>query len=431
MPHSIQAEQVVLGTLMTDNQTWYLVCNKVQGADFYQLKHQLIFMAIKGLAEQHQPFDAIALSKKLDAKGELENGGSFSYLAMLEKQPFDKNNIVASANVVRYWSIARQLIDVGGVIKNIGHHDLCCLLEYAEFFIAGIDSREYQGQRGLIPIKSILAITMDKIESLHESDAGPMSTKTGFTDLDNIIFGLQPGSLTVVAGRPSMEIAAFVMNISENIAFQEKKPIAIFSMDTPLTLFGMRILSSVGRIGLKKIMTGNLEVGDWKRMSLAIELLMETTFFIDDTPSLTLAEIHFRATRLAHEQSQLGLLVIDYLELMHLPNQDKPETHFSEILGGLKALARQMNVPIIVLSRLNCNLERRPNKRPLISDLNEPDVIEQDADLIMFVYRDEVYNENSPDKGTAEIIIGKPAYSPRTVELKFLEPFKRFESFSV
>ena len=435
-PHSIQAEQSVLGGLMLDNQTWDSVADKIIEEDFYRRDHKLIFRAIAQLADKQDPFDVITLSETLESIGELQNVGGLAYLGTLVKDTPSAANIVAYANIVRDRSVLRQLIHVGTDISDSAYNpegrETADLLENAERRVFEIAEQRQRGQGGFSSIKSLLAKAVDKIETLYELDGNITGASTGFTDLDEKTSGLQPSDLIIVAGRPSMGKTTIAMNMAENVALKSGMPVAVFSMEMPGEALAMRMMSSLGRIDQHKVRTGKLDDDDWPRLTSAINLLAETKLFIDDTPALTPTEVRSRARRLTREHGQLGLIVLDYLQLMQSPSSgDNRVQQISDISRGLKALAKELNVPVIALSQLNRNLEQRPNKRPVMSDLRESGAIEQDADLIIFVYRDEVYNEDSPDKGIAEVIIGKQRNGPLgTVRLTFLGQYTRFENFA-
>lgn len=435
-PNSIQAEQSVLGGLMLDNQTWDSVADKIVETDFYRKDHRLIFRAITQLAEKQIPFDVVTLSEALEATGELENAGGLAYLGMLAKDTPSAANIVAYANIVRDRSVLRQLIHVGTTISDSAFNpegrDTAELLENAERQVFEIAEQKQRGQGGFLPIKSLLATAVDKIETLFEQEGNITGASTGFNDFDEMTSGLQPSDLIIVAGRPSMGKTTIAMNMAENIAIKGDKPVAVFSMEMPGDSLAMRMMSSLGRIDQHKVRTGKLDDDEWPRLTSAINLLAETKLFIDDTPALTPTEVRSRARRLVREHGPLGLIVLDYLQLMQSPaSGDNRVQQISDISRGLKALAKELNVPVIALSQLNRNLEQRPNKRPVMSDLRESGGIEQDADLIVFVYRDEVYNPDSPEKGIAEIIIGKQRNGPiGTVRLTFLGQYTRFENYA-
>jgi len=435
-PNSIQAEQSVLGGLMLDNQTWDSVADKVTADDFYRKDHRLIFRTIENLADKQIPFDVITISEALEAIGELDNAGGLAYLGMLAKDTPSAANIVSYANIVRDRSVLRQLIHIGTDISdsafNTEGRDTAELLENAEREVFRIAEQRQKGQSGFQPIKSLLAKAVDRIEVMFAQEGSVTGASTGFTDLDRLTSGLQPADLIIVAGRPSMGKTTIAMNMAENIAIKSRMPVAVFSMEMPGDALAMRMMSSLGRIDQHKVRTGKLEDDDWPRLTSAMSLLAETKLFIDDTPALTPTEVRSRARRLVREHGPLGLVVLDYLQLMQSPSSgDNRVQQISDISRGLKALAKELNVPVIALSQLNRNLEQRPNKRPMMSDLRESGAIEQDADLILFVYRDEVYNEDSPDKGIAELIIGKQRNGPLgTVRLTFLGQYTRFESYA-
>jgi replicative DNA helicase len=436
-PNSIQAEQSVLGGLLLDNQTWDTIADKVVEKDFYRRSHQLIFKKIEELAEKQIPFDVITLSDALKTVDELDNAGGLSYLIMLAKDTPSAANIVAYANIVRDRSVLRQLIHIGTEISNSAFNtegrDSSEILENAERQVFQIAEQRQKGQAGgFIAIKALLAQAVDKIDALFGQEGSITGESTGFADLDVLTAGLQPADLIIVAGRPSMGKTTIAMNIAENVALKSNKPVAVFSMEMPGDSLAMRMMSSLGRIDQNKVRTGKLDDDDWPRLTSAINILASTQLFIDDSPALSPTEVRARARRLAREHGQLGLIVVDYLQLMQSPSSgDNRVQQISDISRGLKALAKELNVPVIALSQLNRNLEQRPNKRPVMSDLRDSGAIEQDADLIMFVYRDEVYDENSPDKGIAELIIGKQRNGPLgTVRLTFLGQYTKFESFS-
>jgi len=436
-PHSIQAEQSVLGGLMLDNQTWDSVADKVIAEDFYRKDHRLIFTTIELLAEKQDPFDVITLSESLDGIGELQSVGGLAYLGTLAKDTPSAANIVAYANIVRDRSVLRQLIHIGTEISdsafNTEGRDTSELLEQAERDVFKIAEQRQRGQEGgFKSIKNLLATAVDKIETLYEQEGSITGESTGFNDFDDLTSGLQPADLIIVAGRPSMGKTTIAMNMAENVAISSGKPVAVFSMEMPGDSLAMRMMSSLGRIDQNKVRTGKLDDDEWPRLTSAINMLAETKLFIDDTPALTPTEVRARCRRLVREHGPLGLIVLDYLQLMQSPSSGENRVQqISDISRGLKALAKELNVPVVALSQLNRNLEQRPNKRPVMSDLRETGAIEQDADLIVFVYRDEVYNEDSPDKGTAEVIIGKQRNGPLgTVRLTFLGQFTKFENFA-
>lgn len=432
-PHSIEAEQSVLGGLMLDNNAWDKIAETVNEDDFYRRDHRQIFHAIAQLVEQQSPYDVVTLSEWLDKRTELEKVGGLAYLGHLAKNTPSAANIIAYAKIVRERSILRQLISVGNDIAGSCYQTEGRkseeLLDNAEKLVFQIAEKGARGRRDFVSIKDLLVKAVDKIDMLFQQDNPITGLPTGFSDFDDMTSGLQPADMVIVAGRPSMGKTTFAMNIAENVAIKTDMPVAIFSMEMPGEQLAMRLLSSLGRIDQHRVRTGKLDDDDWPRLTSAVGLLAEAKMFIDDTPALTPNDLRARARRLAREHG-LGLIVIDYLQLMQVSgSRENRVNEISEISRSLKGLAKELNVPVIALSQLNRSLEQRPNKRPVMSDLRESGAIEQDADVIVFIYRDEVYNQDSPDKGTAEIIIGKQRNGPiGTVRLTFLGQYTRFEN---
>lgn len=433
-PHSIEAEQSVLGGLMLDNQAWDRIIEIIHEQDFYRPEHRLIFQVMFDLANRNNPFDVLTLAEALKAKSQLDAVGGEIYLFELAKNTPSAANIDAYAEIVRERSVFRQLISISGEIaesafKPEGRRSLE-LVDEAERKIFAIAE---QGDRNQGPtiIKALLGKAVDRIDVLFHSSEPITGLATGYNDLDEMTSGLQPADLVVVAGRPSMGKTSFAMNIAEHAAIKGDKPILIFSMEMPSESLAMRMLSSLGRIDQHNIRTGKLHDEDWPRITSAVAMLSETKMLIDDSAGLSPVELRARARRVAKEHGQLGLIVIDYLQLMQMQGFKENRTaEISEISRSLKSLAKELNVPVIALSQLNRGLEQRSDKRPVMSDLRESGAIEQDADLILFIYRDEVYNENSPDKGTAEVIIAKQRNGPiGKVRLTFLGKYTRFENF--
>ncbi len=433
-PHSIQGEQSVLGGLMLDNRAWDQVADRVAERDFYRREHQLIFKAVAALAERGQPFDVVTLSEELERYDALTEAGGLSYLGTLAKDTPSAANIRAYADIVRERSVMRQLISVGTEIADSGFQpegrDSQALLDEAEAKVFRIAEQHTRGE-GFESIKSLLTKAVDRIETLFQKDEPITGLGSGFTDFDQMTSGLQPADLIIVAGRPSMGKTTFAMNVAENVAIQSQVPVAVFSMEMPGESLAMRMMSSLGRIDQHRVRTGKLEDDEWPRLTSAVSILAEAPLFIDDTPALSPIELRARARRLKREHGGLGLIVIDYLQLMQAPGQGENRTNeISAISRGLKSLAKELEVPVIALSQLNRSLEQRTNKRPIMSDLRESGAIEQDADLVVFIYRDEVYNEDSQDKGSAEIIIGKQRNGPiGTVRMTFLGQYTKFENY--
>ncbi|MDM8548344.1 replicative DNA helicase [Candidatus Venteria ishoeyi] len=574
-PHSIEAEQSVLGGLMLDNEAWIQIADRITEQDFYRRDHQLIFNAIHQLLDDEKPCDVVTLSEWLEQNNQLDAAGDLLYLGTLAKNTPSAANIGAYADIVRERSVLRQLIQTGTQITNNAFQtegrSIAELLDEAESLVFAI-AEQGKRQGGFVAIKQLLAEAVDKIDTLFHQDNAITGISTGYADFDEKTSGLQPSDMVIVAGRPSMGKTSYAINIAEHVAIHEQMPVAVFSMEMPGEQLAMRLMSSLGRIDQHKVRTGKLDDDDWPRLTSAISMLAETPLFIDDTPALSPTELRARSRRLMREHGQLGLIVIDYLQLMQVPGKhDNRTSEVSEISRSLKALAKELNVPVMALSQLNRGLEQRPNKRPIMSDLREcvtaetkvvlsngqrvpikelvgtqpelytlneagkfittksdkvwkvghkpvykvhlasgksirataehrlmtdlswkkikdiqvgnqialaPELpgqanndlfwdqvvlieadgeedvydlsvpvyenwladgivshnsgaIEQDADLIVFIYRDEVYNEDSEAKGTAEIIIAKQRNGPiGTVRLAFLGQYTRFENFT-
>lgn len=433
-PHSVEAEQSVLGGLMLDNETWTEVSERLVAADFYRRDHQLIFEAIANLANESKPCDVVTVAEWLEHHGELQAVGGLQMLAQLVDDTPSAANIVAYADIVRERAVLRDLIRAGSGIAERGYQpegrSTDELLDIAEREVFEIADRESRNRRTVRGIKELLADAVDRIDLLFKSDSPITGVSTGFADFDEMTSGLQRSDLVIVAGRPSMGKTAFAVNIAEHAAIRDKLPVAIFSMEMPGEQLAMRMMSSLGRIDQHRVRTGRLKDDDWPRLTSAVGMLSEVKLFIDDTPGLSPSDLRARCRRIKREHD-LGLVVVDYLQLMRLPAAaENRATEISEISRSLKILAKELNVPVLALSQLNRSLEQRPNKRPVMSDLRESGAIEQDADVIVFIYRDEVYNDESPDKGIAEIIIGKQRNGPiGTVRLTFLGQYTRFESF--
>ena len=433
-PHSVEAEQAVIGGLLLDNRAWEQIADRVAEGDFYRNDHRIIFRAIRSLEEKSQPFDAVTLSEWMGKHGELEDAGGLAYLGRLAKETPTAANIVAYADIVRERSVLRQLIAVGTDIAGSGYEtdgrSSRELLEEAEKRVFEIAEQDMRGRGGFQDIKDLLTKTVEQIDYLFQSEGTVTGIPTGFDKFDESTTGLHGGELIIVAGRPSMGKTTFAMNIAENAAIGSKTPVAVFSMEMPGEQLSMRMISSLGRIDQHHIRTGQLTDEDWPRITSAVHMLSEARLFIDDTPAMSPGEVRARARRLKRKHG-LGLIVIDYLQLMQVPGaSENRATEISEISRGLKAIAKELDVPVIALSQLNRSLEQRTDKRPIMSDLRESGAIEQDADLIVFIYRDEVYNDDSPDKGTAEIIIAKQRNGPigKSV-LTFLGKYTKFENY--
>ena len=437
-PHSVQAEQSVLGGLMLDNTSWDQVADRVGPEDFYRREHRLIYEAVATLAEEVKPFDVVTLAEELERQGELDTVGGMPYLGALANDTPSAANIRAYADIVREHSVVRQLIRVGTEIADSGFRPegraSTELLDDAERRVFQIAEQRSRGGSGFEPAKKLVTKALDRIETLFQQEGAITGISTGFSDLDDMTSGLQRSDLVIVAGRPSMGKTTFAMNIAENVALKTRLPVAVFSMEMPGEQLAMRMMASLGRVDQQRVRTGKLLEDEWPRLTSAVSLLAEAPLFVDDSPALTPTELRARARRLSRESnSKLGLIVIDYLQLMQAPGVKENRTaEISLISRSLKSLAKELDVPVIALSQLNRNLEQRPNKRPVMSDLRESGSIEQDADVVVFIYRDEVYNPNIPeeDKGKAEIILGKQRNGPiGTVNLTFLGQYTKFENF--
>jgi replicative DNA helicase len=434
-PHSIEAEQSVLGGLLLSPDGWDVVAGVVVDADFYRPDHRLIFRQIARLAEASEPVDVITLADKLDARGELASAGGLPYLAELAQNTPSASNIRAYAQVVKERASLRRLIEAAQEIAESGFNPegrtSDQLVDEAERRIMQISEQgpKAGGPQGVNPL---LQAALGRIEELFNSGGEITGLSTGFKDLDGMTSGLQPSDLVIVAGRPSMGKTSFAMNLVEHAVLHQQQPILVFSMEMPADSLIIRMLSSIGRIDQTRIRNGKLEQEDWPKLSTAVSKLKDVPLYIDDTAALTPTEVRSRSRRVAREHGQLGMIMVDYLQLMQVAGSSEGRTaEISEISRSLKAIAKEFKCPVVALSQLNRALENRPNKRPVNSDLRESGAIEQDADVIMFIYRDEVYNEESPDKGIAEIIIGKQRNGPIGIcRLAFIGQFTRFENLA-
>jgi replicative DNA helicase len=434
-PQAQEAEQSVLGGLLIDSRRWDEITETVNAEDFYARPHREIFSAIHALHEAGEAVDVVTTSEWLANNGSLEKAGGLSYLGELANNTPGTANVMAYARIVRERSVLRRLIDAASQISEKAYSpdglDIGALIDYAEKLVFDISESDRRQALGFQPLQGLLTQAVDRIEELYESDEAITGVSTGFKDLDELTAGLQRADLVVIAGRPSMGKTSLAMNIAENAAVGSKLPVAVFSMEMPGQQLAMRMLASLGRINAHRVRTGRLSQEDWPRLTSAVGLLDEAPVFIDDTPALTPLELRSRVRRLTRDKGQLGLIVVDYLQLMQTgDNSENRAVEVANITRALKVLAKESMVPVVVLSQLNRGLEQRPNKRPIMSDLRESGAIEQDADVIIFIYRDEVYNEDSSDKGTAELIVAKQRNGPiGTVRLTFLGEYTRFENY--
>ncbi|WP_029407538.1 replicative DNA helicase [Thiomicrorhabdus sp. Milos-T2] len=453
-PHSIEAEQSVLGGLMLSNDVLDDVVVIVNDGDFYTKQHQVIFEAIFELSRNNKPFDLISVVAYLSNVGLLDTAGDKSYLAELVKNTPGSANILYYSQLVRDKSILRKLIQASNEVAETAYFpqgkDIRDVLDIAEAKIMGIAEHGEGKERLYKSMDVLLESAINKIDELFNSEGSITGQETHLTKFDELTAGLQKGDLIIVAGRPSMGKTTFSMNMAENIATKNNTPVAVFSMEMPGESLAMRMISSIGRIDAGRMRTGKLAQDDWPKLNKAINVLSQAKVYIDDTPALMITELRARARRIDKDVRDLqrkeaieagvedpekvvtglGLIVVDYLQLMRgSANSENRVNEISEISRGLKALAKELNIPVIALSQLNRSLEQRPNKRPVMSDLRESGAIEQDADLIIFIYRDEVYNPDTEDKGMAEIILGKHRNgSLGTVALTFIGQYTRFEN---
>ena len=440
LPHSIEAEQAVLGGLLLDNGAWLAVSERLSEGDFYRPEHALIFRACLALANRSAPFDVLTLTDILQQQNQLQQVNGEAYLFKLAKNTPTTVNILAYADIVRERAILRKLVSVANEIANGAFYTEGRraeeLLDLAEQKVLQI-SEQGKTTYGSAPqnINKIMVQTLDRIQIRFEAKDNVTGLATGFKDLDDKTAGLQDSDFIVIAARPSIGKTSFAMNIAENAALElakknSPKAILVFSMEMSAEQLVTRMMASLGRIELQRLRTGRLRDEDWSRITSTISMFSQTKLLIDDTPALSPLDMRTRARRLAHEYEGLSLIVVDYLQLMKVPgNKDNRVVEVSEISRSLKALAKELKVPVIALSQLNRSLESRPNKRPVMSDIRESGSIEQDADLILFIYRDEVYNDNTQDKNIAEVIIGKQRNGPLgSTRLRFDGHLTRFDN---
>ena len=437
-PHSVEAEQAVLGGLLLSNQSWDRIGDLISESDFYRADHRLVWRAITKLIEENKPADVLTLSEALKITGEIQDVGGLAYLHQLASGTPSAANIRRYAEIVRERAIMRKLAEVGTTIADSAYspqgREALQLLDEAETKILEIGEKGGRSSESFVEMSKVLAEVMSRLDELHRNPNAVTGVATGFVDLDEQTTGLQPGDLVIVAGRPSMGKTSLALNMAEHVALELKLPVLVFSMEMGGTQLATRLLGSVGKVDAQRLRTGRLDPGDWDRLGTALGKLNEAPLLIDETAALNPLELRARARRKKREYGGLGLIIVDYLQLMQgsdSGNNENRATEISEISRGLKAMAKELSCPVVALSQLNRSLEQRPNKRPVMSDLRESGAIEQDADVILFVYRDEVYNEDSPDKGIAEIIIGKQRNGPiGTVKLTFLGKHTRFENYS-
>jgi len=435
-PQSVEAEQAVLGGLMLAPEAFDRIADQLNDADFYRRDHQLIYRAIRELAEKNKPYDAVTLGEWFESMGLSEQVAGGAYLIELATTTPSAANITAYAEIVRDKAVLRQLIEVGTGIVNDGFQpdgrDSSEILASAEQQVFAIAEAGARGRTDFTPVNKALSEAFDVLQTRYANGGGITGLPTGYTEFDEMTAGLQPTDLLILAARPSMGKTTLALNMAEYAAMKTRKAVAVFSMEMSASQLALRLISSVGRVNATRLRTGQLEDEDWSRVTSAIRMLREVKIFIDDTPALSPEVLRAKSRRLKREHD-LGLIVIDYLQLMAVPgNSENRATEISEISRSLKGLAKELNVPVIALSQLNRSLETRADKRPVMADLRESGAIEQDADVIVFIYRDDYYNkENSPDKGLAEVIIGKQRNGPTgSLKLKFFGEYTRFDNLS-
>ncbi|MBK7016828.1 MAG: replicative DNA helicase [Sulfuritalea sp.] len=435
-PHSIEAEQSLIGGLLIDNAAWDRIGDVVRETDFYRDDHRRIFRHIGKLIQNGRPADVVTVYESIEASNEVDQTGGLGYLGEIANATPSAANIRRYAEIVRERGILRQLVTVGDEIAgnalNPAGREVKALLDEAEQKIFRIAEAGNRNNAGFVAIQPLLGEVVERMETLlaRDNPSDITGVATGFVDLDKMTSGLQPGDMIVVAGRPSMGKTAFAMNIAEHVGVDQRLPVAIFSLEMSGPQLATRFLSSVGRIDQSKLRTGRLTDDEWDRMTVALGKLHEAPIHIDETGAINSTDLRARARRLHRQFGKLGLIVIDYLQLMSA-NRDNENraTEISEISRSIKALAKELQVPIIALSQLSRKVEERNDKRPLMSDLRESGAIEQDADIILMMYREEYYKPDTQDKGTAEAIIGKHRNGPvGTVRLTFLGEYTRFEN---
>ncbi|MBV2234748.1 MAG: replicative DNA helicase [Sterolibacterium sp.] len=434
-PHSVEAEQSLIGGLLLDNSAWDRIIGIISDADFYRDDHRRIFRHIRRLVEENKPADVVTVFESIEKSNEVEQAGGLAYLGEIANNTPSAANIRRYAEIVHERAVLRQLVTVGDEISssalNPAGKDVRQLLDQAEQRVFEIAESGAKNTQGFVAIQPLLGQVVERIQELYDQDDPSDITgiPTGFTDLDQMTSGMQPGDMIIVAGRPSMGKTAFALNIAEYVGVDLGLPVAIFSLEMSGPQLAMRFLSSVGRLDAKNVRTGRLNDDEWDRMTVALGKLHNAPIHIDDTGAITATELRGRARRLARQfGGKLGLIVIDYLQLMS-SNKDNENraTEISEISRAIKSLAKELKVPIIALSQLSRKVEERTDKRPLMSDLRESGAIEQDADIIIMMYREEYYKKDTQDKGLAEVIIGKHRNGPTgTVKLTFLGEYTKF-----
>lgn len=436
-PHSIEAESSVLGGLLLDNRAWDRVGDVLTSSDFYRYEHRLVFDAIARLVNANRPADVITVFEELQSLAKGEECGGLQYLNALAQFVPSAGNIRRYAEIVRERGILRRLVstadEIAAAAFNTQGRAVAELLDEAEQKIFRIGEDGARMKQGFQPMEALVVKLLDDVQARSENPNDITGLRTGFVDLDRMTSGLQPGDLIILAARPSMGKSSLSINIAEHVALHEGLPVAVFSMEMGASQLAVRIVGSIGRIDQNHLRTGRLTDDEWPRLTEAIEKLRNVSLHIDETPGLTVSELRANARRLARQcGGKLGLIVVDYLQLMSVSSSMSDEnraTAVGEISRGLKMLAKELQCPLIALSQLSRGVESRSDKRPMMSDLRESGALEQDADVIMFIYRDDYYNKDSKEPGVAEVIISKQRNGPTgTVRMAFLKPLTRFES---
>lgn len=429
-PHSLEAEQSLLGALLLDNAAWERVADVISSRDFYKGNNRVIYEHIELVLAADQPADVVTVAESLTAAGVLEQAGGMEYLAGLSMNTPSAMNIRRYAELVRSKAVQRNLVRIGSELAEAALDpgaEVDFLIEGAERKI--FDLRQRRETRKATTFPQLLAKVFESIDIRSHSAHEITGLRSGFGKLDEMTAGLQNGDLVIVAGRPSMGKTALAMNIAEHVGLEEKKPVAVFSLEMADEQLVQRMLGSVGHLDQHKLRTGRLQDDDWAKLSGAMERLNGAPFIVEETMGLTITELRARARRIARENPSLGLIIVDYLQLMVVGGGESRVVEIGNISRGMKALAKELNIPVVALSQLSRAVENRVDKIPVMSDLRDSGNIEQDADVVLFIYRDEVYHEESVEKGYARVIVGKQRNGPiGRVFLRFVQEETRFES---
>jgi replicative DNA helicase len=437
-PHSIEAEQSVLGGLLLDNTAWDRAADLLSAQDFYRYEHRAIYATVSDLVANGKPADVITVFEQLQARNLHDDCGGLAYLNALAQSVPSAANIRRYSEIVRERAVLRQLVAASDEIAtsafNTQGRAVSEILDEAESKVFRIGEQGQRGQQGFQSLETLVVSLIDRVTELHDKGAQDVTgVATGYYDLDRMTAGLQPGDLIIIAGRPSMGKSSLAMNIAEHVAVHEHLPVLVFSMEMGASQLALRLVGSMGRIDQSHLRTGRLTDDEWGRLSDAVERMKAARVFIDETPGLNPSEVRARARRQARSCGQLGLIVVDYLQLMTgaSSSDENRATELGEISRGLKALAKELGCPVVALSQLNRSVESRNDKRPMMSDLRESGALEQDCDVALLLYRDDYYHKDSEEPGVAEVIVAKQRNGPvGTIKLAFLKPLTRFESLS-